>query len=92
MSKKLITGYDAHTFGESESIKILSSKLEEKRTIKTMCGELDRVPNHDGYFEPINTNNQEPKKQFIVQIKHVSGKSSETKWSYDFTTELLYIL
>ena len=78
------------SFGESYSLRILSSKLEEIKTIKTMFGELDRIPNHDGYFELINTINNEPKKQFIVQIKHVNGKSTQSTWSYDFPTEFLH--
>lgn len=82
-------------FDEAKEVRILSDVLESTHKIKTFFKENDRTPNHDGNFELV-TNDGEPKKQFIVQIKKVSslekndsGKN-KGKYTYSLDTSFLY--
>ena len=56
-------------------ISILKTLLESKNSIKTFFGENEKTPNHDGFFELVNTDTKQPKKQFIVQIKKTDVKT-----------------
>lgn len=83
------------SFNEANAVKILSAKLEEKKTIKTFFKENDRTPNYDGTFELVGEQGT-PKKQFIVQIKKVEnlvpkerGKHAG-KYIYQLDTAFLY--
>lgn len=75
------TGMSIHSkssFDEAEAIRLLSGVLESNRKIKTFFSENDKTPNTDGYFELLG-NDDEIKKQFIVQIKKVENLTKETK-------------
>lgn len=90
MAKHSKTAYD-----ESEAIRDLSSFLENGHKIKTFFSENDRTPNHDGFFELCNNVEDEPKKQFIVQIKKVENLKPEIvgknkgKYKYSLKTNFL---
>ena len=80
------------SFDESKEISILKLLLESKRSIKTFFGENDKTPNHDGFFELVDTETKQPTKQFIVQIKkgdvlHINSDGSR---SFLFDTAFLF--
>lgn len=60
--------HSIESFDESESIKLLKDVLESKHTIKIFFGDNEKTPNHDGFFELVDST-LAPRKQFIVQIK-----------------------
>ena len=86
--------YDNTAFDEALSIRILSDFLEQRRTIKTEFSVGDRTPNHDGFMELLDEN-QEPLKQFIVQIKKVEnlkpnvGGRNAGRYTYSLQTAFL---
>lgn len=74
--KIMAPGMKTHSdssFDESKEISILKTLLESKNSIKTFFGENEKTPNHDGFFELVNTDTKQPKKQFIVQIKKTNA-------------------
>lgn len=86
--------YGSSAFDEAEAIRQLSEFLEKNRSIKTFFKENDRTPNHDGFMELLD-DNEEPIKQFIVQIKHVKNLipnpkgRNEGKYTYPLETNFL---
>ena len=80
------------SFDESKEIAILKLLLENKKSIKTFFGENDKTPNHDGFFELVNTDTKQPTKQFVVQIKKgdVLRVNKDGSRSYSFDTAFLY--
>lgn len=80
------------SFNESKEISILKMRLESNKSIKTFFGENEKTPNHDGFFELVNTNTREPKKQFIVQIKKDDSLSlnKDGSYSFQFDTSFFY--
>lgn len=82
------------SFNESKEISILKLLLESKKSIKTFFGENEKTPNHDGFFELVNTDTKQPKKQFIVQIKKDDtlklDKDGSRSFSFD-TAFLFYV-
>lgn len=83
MSNSTIAKHSKAAFDESKSIRILSGLLESTGEIKTFFGENDKTPNYDGSFELVN-DEQEPVKQFIVQIKKVDRLVLNSKGKYDY--------
>lgn len=83
MSNSTIAKHSKAAFDESKSIRILSGLLEATGEIKTFFGENDKTPNYDGSFELVN-NEQEPVKQFIVQIKKVDRLVLNSRGKYDY--------
>ena len=83
MSNSTIAKHSKAAFDESKSIRILSGLLESTGEIKTFFGENDKTPNYDGSFELVN-DEQEPVKQFIVQIKKVDRLVLNSKEKYDY--------
>ena len=82
------------SFNESKEVSILKLLLESKKSIKTFFGENEKTPNHDGFFELVNTDTKQPKKQFIVQIKKDDklqlNKDGSRSFSFD-TAFLFYV-
>lgn len=82
------------SFNESKEVSILKLLLESKKSIKTFFGENEKTPNHDGFFELVNTDTRQPKKQFIVQIKKDDtlqlNKDGSRSFSFD-TAFLFYV-
>ena len=95
MSKPGMSIHSIESFNESDEIRILSSVLESRHTIKTFFKENDRTPNHDGFFELVS-GDLSPKKQFIVQIKKVEDLKPNTigpnkgRYVYPLETNFLY--
>ena len=95
MSKPGMSIHSTGSFNESEGIRILSSVLESHHTIKTFFKEIDRTPNHDGFFELVS-GDLSPKKQFIVQIKKVEDLKpniigpNKGRYVYPLETNFLY--
>lgn len=86
--------HSIESFDESESIKLLKDVLESKHTIKTFFGDNEKTPNHDGFFELVDST-LAPRKQFIVQIKktkkltpNVKG-TNKGKYVYELKTNFL---
>lgn len=95
MKKPGMATHSESSFNEAREIRILESRLEEKKSIKTFFKENDRTPNYDGTFELVGEAGT-PKKQFIVQVKKVenlvpkeNGKHSG-KYIYQLETPFLY--
>ena len=95
MSKPGMSIHSIESFNESEEIRLLSSVLEAKHTIKTFFSANDRTPNHDGFFELVSAD-LSPKKQFIVQVKKVENLQpniigpNKGKYVYQLDTSFLY--
>ncbi len=95
MRKPGMSIHSIESFNESEEIRILSSVLESHHTIKTFFKEIDRTPNHDGFFELVS-GDLSPKKQFIVQIKKVEDLKpniigpNKGRYVYPLETNFLY--
>ena len=85
------------SFDESDAIRMLSQKIEEKHQFKTFFKENDKTANHDGFFELIDKDHT-PRKQFIVQIKKSKSitRSSTNRhkglYPYDLETKFLYFV
>ncbi len=101
MESKGMATHSISSFNESKAVEILKQFLECKNTIKTFFGENDRTPNHDGFFELIDTSNKTfgtPKKQFIVQIKKADSSTTslelqdDGKYRYNLDTKFLYYI
>ena len=93
--KIMAPGMKTHSdssFDESKEISILKTLLESKNSIKTFFGENEKTPNHDGFFELVNTDTKQPKKQFIVQIKKTNALklNKDGSYSYSFDTPFLF--
>jgi len=80
------------SFDESKAISTLKELLESNGNIKAFFGENDKTPNHDGFFELVNSNTKQPKKQFIVQIKKINNLklNMDGSYSYSFDTSFLF--
>jgi len=75
---------------EKEGVRILESKLENDGLIKTFFHTSDTIPNQDGYFTLYNFNN-DPKKEFVVQIKTCKEikKNDKGVYYYDIDTKFI---
>ena len=84
-------------FNEATAVRILSEKLEQNHLIKTFFKENDRTPNYDGTLELIGARD-EPKKQFIVQIKKtqalkcISKGKNKGRYRYSLETSFLHYI
>lgn len=93
MHKKSNLGkHTKNSFIEAKAIRILSEFIEEGGNVKTFFNENDKTPNHDGFFEILESDNA-PKKQFIVQIKGtgnlqpISSGKNRGKYKYVLNTK-----
>jgi len=90
MAPGMKTHSDA-SFNESKEISIIKMLLESKKSIKTFFGENEKTPNHDGFFELVNTNTKQPRKQFIVQIKKIDDLPLNKDGSYSFSFDTAFL-
>lgn len=92
--KIMAPGMKTHSdssFDESKEISILKTLLESKNSIKTFFGENEKTPNHDGFFELVNTDTKQPKKQFIVQIKKTNALKLNKDGSYSYSLDTPFL-
>lgn len=80
------------SFDETKELVILRSLLESKKNIKTFFGENEKTPNHDGFFELVDMDTKQPKKQFVVQIKKANSlrKNKDNSYSFELDTPFLF--
>ena len=79
------------SFYETKEVTILKDLLESKKSIKTFFGENEKTPNHDGFFELVNKDTRQPKKQFIVQIKKCDSLAANKDGTYSFSFETPFL-